>query len=442
MHICRPSKVLTVWVGIVLINSGSAYAASSAGENNEDSDLNALSLADQLPSKVETASNWRSFTEVAFGDSHNRYGDSQTHRRLSIDTQYDGNIATDWRAVLSDRLDIDSPAQANAQHGSSNENSINTIKEAYLSWQAQPNLMLDMGRINVRNGVALGYNPTDYFRSGAQRSVVSADPISMKENRQGSIMLRAQRLWDGGSITALASPQLETDRNTATFNPDLAATNSQNRYLLAISQRIANGITPQLLVFKDAQHPVQLGVNLTALVNDSTVAFMEWSGGQNRSSLSDAYSTQGIPSVDDQQYRHHLASGMTYTTRHKLSLTAELQYNGSGLDEHEWEALPVASLPLYGLYRSTLQTAQESPTKRAAFLYSTWQDAGISHLDVSAMERIDLEDNSRMTWIEARYHVSQLEYALQWQHNGGSSFSQYGAARQIHTLQASLRYFF
>ena len=46
------------------------------------------------------------------------------------------------------------------------------------------------GRINVRNGAALGYNPTDFFRSGALRSVVSIDPNSLRENRLGTVMLR------------------------------------------------------------------------------------------------------------------------------------------------------------------------------------------------------------------------------------------------------------
>lgn len=424
---------------------------SHAADKSDDADLSALALADQLPSQVQANSNWRMFAEAAVGSSHQRSGGSQDNqdnrgnqgnRRLSFDVQYDGSVATGWRAVFSDRLDIDSPAQGNALSNSARENGINTIKEAYISWAVQPNTMLDLGRINVRNGVALGYNPTDYFRSGAQRSVVSADPVSMRENRQGSIMLRAQSLWDGGSFTAIASPELASDRNTATFNPDVAATNSRSRYLFTLSQRVADGITPQVLLFKDAQHPVQWGLNVTALLNDSTVAYFEWSGGQNSSSLNQAYRAQNIPVIDDQQFRHHLASGVTYTTSSKISLTAELQYNGSGLDQSAWKNLPTQSLPLYGLYRGALQNSQESPTQRAAFFYGTWQDVGISHLDLSAMQRMDLDDQSRMTWCEVRYHLNQLEWALQWQHNGGSRFSQYGAAPRIDTVQASVRYFF
>ena len=57
---------------------------------------------------------------------------------------------------------------------------------------ARPDTLIDLGRINVRNGVALGYNPTDYFRAGAVRAAVSVSPASLKENRQGSVMLRGQ----------------------------------------------------------------------------------------------------------------------------------------------------------------------------------------------------------------------------------------------------------
>ena len=74
--------------------------------------------------------------------------------------------------MFADRLDM------NRMDGISGNRDINTLKEAYLSWQAQPDRVADLGRINARNGVALGYNPTDYFRAGALRSTVSIDPAS------------------------------------------------------------------------------------------------------------------------------------------------------------------------------------------------------------------------------------------------------------------------
>jgi hypothetical protein len=90
---------------------------------------------------------------------------------------------------------------------------IGTLKEAYVSWQPHSSLLLDAGRINGRQGVAFGYNPTDFFRSDAIRSVVSIDPNSLRDNRLGTVMLRGQQLWDSGALSVVYAPRL-TDHAT------------------------------------------------------------------------------------------------------------------------------------------------------------------------------------------------------------------------------------
>jgi hypothetical protein len=404
----------------------------------QDPDLDALKVADQMPNTVEQPSNWRLFAEAGAGVNRARLGGvSQQFQRLSLDLQYDNSFAPGWRAVLSDRLDVSWPPQAT---GLSHD--INTIKEAYLSWQVQTDQILDLGRINARNGVALGYNPTDYFRTSALRSVVSVDPASLKENRQGSVMLRGQKLWSGGSLTALYSPKLADERNYSSFSPDVAATNGQDRWLLTLSQQVMDGITPQVLLYKAEKQPVQIGLNLTALLNDSTVVFAEWSGGRSLSNFAQAMRQIGITYPDDIAFRNHGATGLTYTTSNKISLTAELEYNGGGLDQEKWNSLGQASLQSYGIYRRFLQGVQETPAKRSVFVYASWQDALINHLDLAAMSRYDMADSSRMSWMEARYHLKHTEFALQWQRNSGKSLSNYGAAQQMQSWQLLARYYF
>lgn len=418
-----------LWASLGLLAAGSALA--------DDQDADALSLVDQTPATVARASDWRTFVEGAYGGYTRRDGKPvQQNHRFSFDLRYDNAFVPGWRAVLADRLDIDWPPQVTDQ------NSINTIKEAYLSWQARPDTILDAGRVNVRNGVATGYNPTDYFRTGALRSVVSVDPLSLKENRQGSVMLRGQSLWDGGSVTALFSPKLTGQANNAAFNPDWGATNNQDRWLIAVSQKISDNINPQFLLYKEAQLPAQLGFNLTGLVNDSTVAYVEWSGGRSPSLLSQALHQLALPRSNDTAFRNRFSTGLTYTTANKISLTAEFEYNGGGLDQSGWDALSRGSPAIYGQYRNWLQIVQEPPTKRAVFFYGTWQDALINHLDLSAMERFDAVDYSRMSWLEARYHVEHAEFALQWQRYSGQRFSDYGAAPQKQSWQIVLRHYF
>ena len=409
-------------VGCVLL-AGSALAQSP-----EDA---ALLLADQAPPEVQRASDWQVFIEAAAGSARLQNGSTIDLQRLSLDVQFDKVFAPGWRAVFANRLDMSWRSEPVRQNG------INTLKEAYLSWQTKDDQLFDLGRINARLGVATGYNPTDYFRTGANRSIVSADPASLKKNRLGSVMLRSQMLWTGGSLTAAYSPKLASQPNPAALNPDLGATNNRDRWLLAASHQYSEGFNPQVLLFGEEQRSPQLGVNLSTLVNDATVAYAEWSGGRSPSLL---LQSQGRD--DDSAFRNRVATGLTWTTPDKLSLTVEYQYNGAGLRDAEWTALPRTAPAAYGRYRGFVQTMQDMPTRQALFFYGSWQDVALNHLDLNAMLRVNLADHSRQSWLEARYHWDRAEVALQWQLNNGDAVSEFGAASQRRTVQAVLRYFF
>ncbi|HEY6924892.1 MAG TPA: hypothetical protein VI653_15565, partial [Steroidobacteraceae bacterium] len=80
------------------------------------------------------------------------------------------DIRKEWR--IADPLTFTYSGRANfrAENDLSfptHENLINDLREAYLSWQPWDHTYLDLGRINLKNGVALGYNPTDFFRTRA-----------------------------------------------------------------------------------------------------------------------------------------------------------------------------------------------------------------------------------------------------------------------------------
>jgi len=414
------------------LTAGAALAA--------DSDMDALLLADHASAPPAKASDWRVFVEGAAGRTALRgpgtNSGSILNQRLSIDVQFDKSFAPGWRAVFADRLDI------NWHNEPSRQNSVNSFKEGYLSWAAAGDQLFDLGRINARHGVAIGYNPTDYFRTGASRSIVSADPSSQKKNRLGSGMLRSQTLWDGGSLTAIYSPKLADQPNRASWNPDWGSTNNQHRWLVAVSHQIAEGINPQWLIYGEEHDATQLGFNLTKLLNDSTVSYVEWSGGRTRSLLTRALNEQGINRPDDSAFRNRVATGLTYTTANKMSLTLEYQYNGAALDKANWDALGRSSPLGYGLYRGAVHNAGDMPTRQAWFLFGTWQDAVVNNLDLSAMVRFNVADRSRLSWLEARYHWDQAEVALQWQRNSGHATSEFGASPQRRIVQAVVRYFF
>jgi hypothetical protein len=415
-------------LGLSLLAAGEACA--------QDFDAAALALPGAAPQEpAQRARAWQLFVEGAAGQARLRTPTLDTEgrstQRVSVDLQLDATLPGGLRAVLADRLDAD------WQQGFEQRHEVNTLKEAYLSWQPRNELIVDAGRVNQYSGVAIGYNPTDFFRDGALRSLVSVDPTSIKKNRQGSVMLRGQALWERASLTALVSPKLAGEPSAAAYHPDWGATNGRHRALLIFSHYLGEELNPQWLLYQDESASPQLGLNLTKLVNDATVAYAEWSGGRSRTLLDQARGPGG-----DKAFRNRVSTGLTYTTSDKLALTLEYEYNGTGLSKSQWQSLPAASLPVYLGYRNFAQTAQEMVSRHAVFMYATWQDVLVNHLDLTAMIRRNNDDHSRLSWVELRYRWSRDEIAWQWQKNTGSLFSDYGASPQRRAWQLSYRHYF
>lgn len=387
-------------------------------------DSDALILADSAIATPVSHGDWQAAFEFAAGNyspiSQTNNVELNDNARVSASVDYNGKLASDWQAVLSNRAD------AGWRSASGQYNIVDTLKQAYLSWQPGQEAIIDAGRINLREGVATGFNPTDFFRANAIRSVVSIDPTSLRENRQGSVMLRSQLLWAGGSISALVSPPLQNNPSDAPFNPDFGATNQNFRYLLSGNQRLFGEFAPQWLLYGGAGIAPQAGVDLTTLLGNSTVGFVEYAGGRS-----------GELAAPSQPASFHskLATGLTHTFPNKLSVTLEYDYDGTSADRATWEALD-SDPERYWQYRNAAASTQELTTRQSLFLYASWQDAFARHLDLSAMARFDLVDHSYFTWLETRYHWPRTDLALQWQTSHGTSYSNYGAQTQSQIVQA------
>lgn len=414
------------WLAMGVLSMSLAHAAA-------DIDSDALSLADQVGATAPIAapSHWRGSFEAAaanYGAARQAAaGQLNDTARVASSMSYDGRLFDGWRAVFSNRLDTG----WREAHGT--YNAVDTLKQAYVSWQPTPSALLDVGRINVRGGVASGFNPTDFFKADAIRSVVSIDPASLRENRLGSVMIRSQALWADGSASASISPRLADHASEATFSPDFGATNRQWRYLLSGTQRLFGGVAPQWLVYGGADIPPQFGVDATALLDDATVLFVEYAGGRSRS-LADGPRAA-------HRFHSRLATGLTRTFPGKVSATLEYDYDGVSANRSAWAALRTDPAR-YGAYRDAVARAQELTTRQSVFSYISWQDAIVRHLDATLMGRYDLIDDSFFAWVEARYHWPRADLAVQWQADHGGSRSVYGAGSQRNVVQTILTFYF
>ncbi|MDM0116485.1 hypothetical protein QTI66_30530 [Variovorax sp. J22R133] len=416
-------------VGLLLAAPGIAWAQDSA-------ELAGLLLADETKSKpVQDGGSSFSIEPMLRRASLRPGGDVQDSLRLALEFNIDHPLSPDWRLLAADRLELANPASSN-----DGRNAVNTLKELYVSRRPRGSeFLLDAGRINARYGVAFSYNPTDFFREGAVRVDSTFDPASLRENRLGTVMLRGQKVWDDGSLTAIYAPRLASQSTTSGWSPDWGATNRRDRWMLAWSQRWGEDFAPQWLLYGNGESndSPQIGVNLTRLLNPSCLALLEVSAGHGASLYSRA-----TGDTSNTGWLSRGVVGVNCTAAQKLTLGVELQRNGAALDDKGWRDLRAGPIPTYGAYRQQAQLLRDPSTRRNLFLTARWQDALWPRLDLSAFMQVSLSDQSRVYWAEARYHFKDMDIAAQWQTTTGEPRTEYGAQRQKHVFQLLLKKFF
>lgn len=391
-----------------------------------------LALESAPVQKIETQSNVKMFVEGAIGSSSRRYQlGSGDLRRASFDFNYSGRIGEGLRVVFSDRVDNIYPTAPGS------DSTINSLREAYLTWQSDSGSdIVDIGRINLRYGPGYGYNPTDFFRDGSLRTVTTANPFALRENRLGTVVLRGQHLWTGGSLSIAYSPKLANRPSAGGWSLDLGSTNNRDRGLVVLGTQFSESVSTQLLAYKEQGLSPKVGASITALISDAAVAHAEWSRGSEPDPL-----RRALLLSDRKSTRNRFAGGLTYTTLGKLSLTAEYEYNGFGLDKSDWAAL--AANPLNQVnYLLQAQRLQDQVPRRALLIYATQKDVGMKNLDLTAFLRVNLVDHSRLGWVELRHHWPNFDLALQLQQNIGRITSEYGILPDRRVIQLLGTYYF
>jgi len=401
-----------------------------------DDDLDALNLQSAEPvnklAESTKASSQKLYLEAAVGQASQRYQpDDRRIGRVSLDFSLSTQVSKGLRAIVSDRLDVFAPALAGT------DTAVNSLRELYLSWQNPAgDKLLEAGRINLRYGPAYGYNPTDFFRDGSLRVLTTADPFAIRENRLGTFMLRGQTLWDGGSFSLALAPKLADQASSSGWNVDAGATNNRRRALAVLGTQWSPRISSQALLYQQQGNSATLGFNLTALLSDAATAHLEFTRGSEPDLRSRAL---GLTALEET--RNRFSGGLTYTTLGKLSLTAEYQYNGFGLDSAGWMALgatPGAQLT----YLSEALRLQELAPRQAYLLYVAQKGLGLRDLDLAAYVRLNSADDSKLAWLELRHHWPNADLTLQWQQNIGAAGSEFGLLPDRRVVQLLGSYYF
>jgi hypothetical protein len=347
--------------------------------------------------------------------------------RISLDARLEFRPTPSFSAFLSDRLNV--IAQPNMTFASW-QTVQNNFREGYVSWHPTAGLYFEAGRINERNGVALGYNPTDFFKTRTLVGQASLDPSVIRSNRLGVLLFRAQALWSDGSASVLFAPMVANatpidQTGSVGLDPRFDATNAENRVLAKLGFNVLD-LNPQILAYYVPDRP-KLGLNLSRPIGDAVVAYAEWAGGPEKNLTSRAVSfgqaTGALPptgpvlpsSRGGTVFSNDVAAGFSWTVANALTINAEYLFHQSGFSAADWASwfaagtAPGASPTLANelwYVRAYASDQQEPTSKHQTFLRVDWPRAFVTDLELGAFALVDLTDGSLLTQFSASYYLS------------------------------------
>jgi hypothetical protein len=350
-------------------------------------------------------------------------GAAHWENRLSIDGRTTVGLTDGLRATVSDRLSFTGDDRRGFPE---RRNFRNDLREAYITAEPLTRFYLEAGRINVKNGVASGYNPTDFFRTGTAVDQSSSDPSALRENRLGTAMVRGQAVWDGVSASLLYAPRLihrpEPGAPTPTLDPQFDKTNTTNRWLATLDVEIAK-VATQFLIHQDGDR-TRFGLNASATLTNSVIGYIEWAGGRGLDLADAAFADgrasglfpPGMPQLlgagGGARFQNDLAIGASWTSEHKVTVNAEYHFHQAGLTGRQWDNWfdagttgDRAAAQMWQV-RSYASFRQEPAARHRLFLRAAWTDAVIPRLELSAFSLVDLGDGSATAQVQASYPLS------------------------------------
>jgi hypothetical protein len=347
--------------------------------------------------------------------------------RSSLDASFRWKPWTALAITVSDRVNV---FEQNGVAFDSTQTLRNDVREGFVTWEPVSNTFFEGGRINVRNGSALGFNPTDFFKTRTLVGQASLDPSVLRQNRLGTLLGRGQTIWSGGSASIAFAPKVATpspidETNPPLLDPRFDATNAATRVLCAVNLDMAD-LSPQLLGYFEL-HRSKLGLNLTRPVGDAVVAYAEWAGGLEANLITRAVAygqatgtlpagAAALPPTDTSSVvRNDLAAGFSWTIATRVTLNLEYHFHQSGFTHGNWQqwfalgSKPGAPPAIAGelwYVRGYANDQQEPVPMHQGFVRASWPQAFVKELELSSFALVDLLDASVITQLSASYYLS------------------------------------
>src|ERR1019366_1842783 len=283
--------------GVAVLAALLCAAVPAAADENSDLNLIPGSVSQAPAEAPQAPPSGKLFLEDAFTLTAPRGGlvvplpppaPALWQNRTSLDARYQWHLSDTLTATLSDRFNV---IEQNDYSFPDHNNLRNDFREGYLTWEPSERIYMEAGRINLRDGVALGFNPTDFFKTSTLLDQASQDPSVIREDRLGVLMLRGQAIWGDGSASIAFAPKVQSPTSfSATgasgLDPRFDRTNAADRVLLSVNYDVAD-LSPQALVYHEGNR-TRFGLNLSRQIGQSVIAYAEWAGGREPSLIAAA----------------------------------------------------------------------------------------------------------------------------------------------------------
>ena len=325
------------------------------------------------------------------------------------------------------------------------------IKELYYKGNFAENSFYEVGRINIKEGVSRGYNPTDYFK-GTHSLTLSNDPKERKENRLGSLLFSQTLFLDKWTLKAIYSPKISVSKNTLLSDAKyiglhLDESNYHDRASLYVDYSGFEDVSSSVILHYN-EDDLNFGFNLS-YIYDSWIVYLENSLKYAKNEIS---KLEINPAIRDQfssnkKYIDQATLGINYTSASNIVTTVEYIFNSGGLDGDDWDRwFELGENPLYsrelGSIREQIAKKESIQSRQSLFILSRASDV-MTNLDASVLAWVNPYDGSSFSQVglEYSYH-DNLQTNLFLRNYRGKTDSEYGSALNDYEVLIEAEYLF
>lgn len=373
---------------------------------------------------------------------------AKTSGRIAARLYGQGDLSGSFGIELNTRLRTQISSR---EHYQAERNIRLDVQSLAFSYNSDPAWRWLAGRTNIRNGVASGFNPTDWFKDNSLVIVESLDIADRREDRLGVVALTGIWLNTDSVLSFGYRPNLHAKPDTLGSNADIAGlgldrTNNRDAFFVKYAPAPAswNNLSLTLSSLYQNDQP-SLGAELSLAVRDNLIVYGEWFS-QRRQSLADE---AVLSNPGEMRLYNQLATGLTWSipdsmvANQDISLSVEYHVNEAGLKQAQ-----------LGLWRESISRGdhqarsvgllagvkQEPLAQQQLFGRLAWNDFWADN-DVSLITTVTPMDGSGFSQLTFSVPVTPaLRFDLQGYHYFGNADTIYGSTGRKDGVMLSLVY--